>query len=96
MINGIGECVWVENSKNTWIFEGKMVDKKPNGIVRLENTEKKKTFIGRFENGMRNGKAIMNIKGKEFYVLFENGIENKKKRERTFQGFFKIIFFNFF
>ena len=64
-----------------------MKEQKPLGMVKLRNEKEGISFRGRFENGLRKGKAILNEKGKEFYVFYDhNGIEIEEKRERTFQG----------
>ena len=93
--SGKGKCIWREDKHNVWDFQGTMSKGRPNGIVTLESKEKKISFRGRFKDGQRTGKSIVNENGKEFYIYYEDGFE--EKRERTFQGVrIMIIGFNYF
>ena len=82
--NGTGVSIYLDEEGSEWFYKGELKDGKPvDGEGYLEMIEN--SFRGIFKDG-KKVKGILVEKGKEFIVYFENGIEIKQKRMRTFQG----------
>ena len=85
MITGIGKCIWIDENKDAYKFEGYLKNGLPNGMVHLKNMNTGVVFKGKMVDGKKFGKGILIHGSNEFFVNYDEK-QQETKRERTFNG----------